>query len=848
LIGMALAVYDAMDQKIKNSLLFMLVSAMVVLAVHGVSNASAPADAEQGPATGITSISERRSDGADVLMIKADGRFPREHTAWINAVPPKIIIDISLQVPPFESTVQAVSFPGVRTVRVGHHPKTIRLVLDLEGPDIPMFSSAVEGSVLVISLQTDSDDTVETILPFQKSRLVTDPTENRGSLQRGAHLYDAQAQLIRLEGMNAPSVYRNSVAAYTAENWSTAVNYLDEFIETSPESLFTEKAYFLAAKAYDRLHADNSDRHYNAVKQRYEDGIYRYPESAYVPDAYFAIADLSFRVGVAPQSMGYCNLVINLGKQDHATLKAKILKAKLLSAANKTEEALAMYQTIQRQYPDLAEGVQVKIETAETLFKMNRFQQSLGILKTLAQKSENVSRYPQLSRILGNNYYQLGDFTRAREHLFRYYNTSPDAQDGHLILARIADAYREEGQAAAATKFYRLAVERHPDTEGAMISMYRMAEQQENGEIEADKNTGTGMGIKVIDSRVGMPREIYAKVVQGALAKDETSPLVQYALLKLAIIDLKDKQYGRSLDRLKHLMEQYPQTRLKKEINRAFEEALLSILEADFKVKKYKRIVNTYQAEKKILAQCTAPRLFLIIARSAMHLELDDLAGEMFKRADLYLPDQKKPADLLFHLAETLDEQGEPRGALAYIDLFIANFPEDKTIADGYVLKGNILSHLNEHAQAANMFSSALDHTYGACARPGILIQKAKALSASGVQEPGYQTLLAADKAAKGCGSVGGDTLAEIGELYLQSGYPEKALAAIQSDRTAGGQGIHASRLQLVMARCYEELNNKDSYVSIYNEVANQDDRFWGKVAREKMDEISFNAVMQKGM
>jgi hypothetical protein len=90
--------------------------------------------------------------------------------------------------------------------------------------------------------------------------------------------------------------------------------------------------------------------------------------------------------------------------------------------------------------------------------------------------------------------------------------------------------------------------------------------------------------------------------------------------------------------------------------------------------------------------------------------------------------------------------------------------------------------------------------------------------------------------------------LAEVGELYLKAGQPERALEIIQAVRKPGSPDAEEPRLQLVMARCYERLDSKDSYVSIYSHVAGQDDRFYGKVAREKMDEINFNAVMQKEM
>ena len=237
----------------------------------------------------------------------------------------------------------------------------------------------------------------------------------------------------------------------------------------------------------------------------------------------------------------------------------------------------------------------------------------------------------------------------------------------------------------------------------------------------------------------------------------------------------------------------------------------------------------------------------MLIARSARHLGLDGLAVEMFKMADYYTPDAEKPSDLLLSLAGVLVEEGKPDAALAYADLLIENHPEDKYAVDGYVWKGSILSSFENYEQAVSMFSSALDRIQRQCDQPDVMILKAEALLEAGADEAAYQTLLAADKTIKGCDRPDADTLEEIGRVYLQSGHAEEALAVLQSALEMDNQGQNRSRLQLMMARCYEKLNNNDSYLAIYKEVANGGDPFWGKIAEEKMNEINFNVLLQKG-
>jgi TolA-binding protein len=775
-----------------------------------------------------------------------------------------------------------VSSKNLKNIRVGYHPKSIRLVLDVKGLDVPKVSTASEENSLVIRLYSENNDKNITHPPVHENGLTDEKEDNAAtnSKQDDIHAKSSMAitqkkagltvlakeenekaysgnddmvyateQLILLDGPADPdthSIYVNGIDAYTSHNWLSAVNSLSRYLESSPAGTYVEKAYFLIAKAYDRLYSEKLVTHFNEIKRRYEDAIYRYPQSIYVPDAYLSIGNLCFRTNINSEALGYYNLVLEMEKHVYAKLKALMSKAKLLSKKDKREEALAIYRTVQQQYPGSSEEVQAKIEMAKILFEMNQFQRSLNALSELEGKREYLYQNPHLFRYFGDNYYQLGNFAKAKEHLFRYYNIFPGKQDSHLILARIADAYREEGYSAAATKYYQLVLDRYPDTEGALISMYRIADQQEKGEVKKKKE-GVALNFKIIGNDIDLPRTIYENVIQNAIEKDEASPLTQYALLKLSILDRKEKKFASSINILKNLVEKYPRTKLRKEIEHAFEETLLSIFNKDYKVKKYKHIINIFHAEKTIIADLKSPEIFIVVARSAAHLKLEDMAIEMFKNATPYLLDQEKPADLLFNLARDYFDNGELDLASSYVDLLIKNYPEDKYISGAYVLKGKLLSSQKKYAQASAMFAAALEYGSKRCEQPTILIQKAKSLIGSGSSQAAYRALQEAHRIVKNCVNTDYQDFEDMGKLYIKLGYPQEALSVFEFALDMDSEGKQKPRFKLLMARCYEMLNNKESYLAIYNEVANQNDPFWGNVAKEKMDEMSFNPLIRKG-
>ncbi|GAI16650.1 unnamed protein product, partial [marine sediment metagenome] len=153
-----------------------------------------------------------------------------------------------------------------------------------------------------------------------------------------------------------------------------------------------------------------------------------------------------------------------------------------------------------------------------------------------------------------------------------------------------------------------------------------LAEQQEEGALEIER--GIASHVTIVGKEVGLPRQIYTDVLSYILKKDKENPLAQLALLKLALIHQKEKDYDKSLNALKELFEKYPRTSLKKECKHALNRAFGAILEEEMKGKRYINIINIYQREKDLFSLVDSPDPFLTIARASIHLNLQDMATE----------------------------------------------------------------------------------------------------------------------------------------------------------------------------------------------------------------------------
>ncbi|MCJ7539073.1 MAG: tetratricopeptide repeat protein, partial [Desulfobacterales bacterium] len=554
-----------------------------------------------------------------------------------------------------------------------------------------------------------------------------------------------------------------------------------------------------------------------------------------VPDALFSIGNLYFHVKNYYEAMGYYNLVIKKDKGSILRIKALMQKTRVLLLRNRKEDALSALdelETITSEYPNLSERKEARKEKAKILFEMNKFNRSLKILNELNKEDpENIYKHPEISLYIGYNYYQLGDNQKARENLYRYYNICPEREINHLVLNQIGDTYRNEGLIEDAVKFYRMVLERFPDTDGAIISKIRLAEQQE------DKDW-----IEKTRKEMGSSKKIYENIVNDSVdKKDEKNPLIQLSMLKLGITYQKEKEYEKSLKVLKELLEKYPKTSLKKELSHALMVTIEGMLKKDIKNHKHLKIINLYLKDEKIFSMVNAPELFLPVARAFLYINLDDMAIEVFKKADILLADNDKPADLLFTMGKYLFEQDNSEGAFKKFDILIANHPYSKFASEAYQLRGRILLKQKQYKPAADTFIKALKYPVPKCQRARLLIEKAKALTGSNSKENALMAINEVNEIKKDCDFTDYNIDQELGDLYLSLGDVRKALNIFNQVIQTTKEDSSKNPLKLKLAECYWRLNKKEDSLALYNQIISLNDPFWSNLAKERMDEIQFN-------
>jgi len=783
----------------------------------------------------IVSVTATDEKNGTTVHVLGNGQIPDCMTKALES-PPRIVVDIFSAAKPFQSMTIPAKSANIKSIRMGHHPKRIRLVIDIKGADLPIFKTMSSNNGLTILLRTREPE---------KEKMGESPQDRPRLPHKEIPLMEQLTQIGAHDGEDDTTLFSKGVNEYRDQNWAGAIENLNHLVTTYPTGRYTERAYFLLAKSYEQLRSDSVLTHFAEIKRHYEDAINRFPNATYVPDALLSIGNLCFKAKNYHEALGYYNLVYKKDEDSITALRALVQKARIFSLKKKRGDALSVLKTVVSRYPDSPERTEAKMEMSKLLYEMNSFHKSLKALSELnTTNPENIFQYPEISLYLGYNYYQLGDHTKARENLFRFYNSSPDSELNHLVFTKIADTYRDEGFIQNGVKLYQLVLQRYPDTEGALISRIRLAEHLEEGELQV--NRGITKPVNVIGPEIGLPREIYEDVMNSLLKKDKKNPLAQLALLKLAMLYQKEKEYDKSLKSLKDLIKEHPWTTLRKESKQVLLETIEAILNEEMARKRYVNIINIYQREKDLFSMINAPGPFLTVARASLRLNLEDMATDVFRRADVLLPDKEKPSDLLFLTGKDLFRKQELKNSLARLDLLIAKYPSDKNAPRAYQLKGRILSQQKKYPQAAGMFSSALRYDLRRCERAGIFVHQAKALMESRANEKALKATREADALKGICHMSHPHIYEEIGDLYFHLGHPQKALSIFQQALEIEKERENSIVLKFKMAQCYRLLDKSEEFLALYNEISSLDDPFWSNLAKERIDEIKFKGEMEE--
>ncbi len=805
----------------------------------------------------IISISATGNNEESTLTIQSGKKMTLKNTMVLDS-PYRIIYDIQYDGPIFTNIHKTLKNLNLKSIRVEYLFGVIRMVFDINRSYMPKFSHRLNDHELIILISTSekadltkdgaNNNLKETGHTAAQS---SEPTnivhKNKPRIDPAASLLKKLTECQSNANNEESALFLSGVNAFKDKNFPKASDNFKNLIKAFPKGKYSEKAYYLLAKSYEQLYTESRSKHFSMIKNSYDDAINRFPSSLFTPDALLSAGNLCLESNYISEAISYCNRVIEKDIDSFSTVRALLQKGEALCKKSKYMEAISIYEKILLRNDDNFGKTEAEIGIAKALFETNSFQKSIDLLTRLEQEPENIYRYPDISLYLGYNYYQTGNFDTAINNLFKYYNIYPDSKINHLVLSKIGDAYRGIKMFDSASKIYKLAFDLFPQTEGALISLTRLAEQQESGEL---KNQDIFTPFAVTDNKLSSPREIYENVISEYLKKDSKNPMLEYTMLKLALLCNKEKNYTKSMEVLENLLTNYASSKLRTEIIYALTDNFEAIIKngKNDEVNKaaYLDIVNAYLRRKNIIQQIAPPRTIIAVAEAYIRLGLEDIAADLLLQAEAALDDKEKPVELLYYLGKYYIENGQPENGLKRLDLLTGQYKSGEFVSKAYHIKGVCFQDNEKYEQAIEMFSQALKSNPEIEDKILILSDNALVLAETGLKDNSLEAAKEAQNILADNPEQEKFVYQKLGEVCLHIGKPEDALLLLSKSITENKDDRENTKIMFLIAQCHEALNRKSDCISVYNQLAKSNDPLWGKLAKEKMEAIMFKEFLSK--
>jgi tetratricopeptide (TPR) repeat protein len=795
------------------------------------------------------------------LTISASGAVSRYRTAAGEAAS-EMVIDILHPPPRLPAATFAVETPGIEKIDVNYLADRIRSVILFDGALPAAVSSAVLDRQLRFRFEWSKAISpvaqagpaigarVESAPGRQKAGGVDEPILRDASVHAGPKTIleqlpesPTQKALVRdvqeAEGAEL-ALFRNSLAAFRREEWTRAVTGFEQLSKAALPADFDQRVAFLLAASKDGLAAaDEKAPAWRDVVRQYEEAVHRFPDSGYIPLAYLALGRLYHRKGYTAEALAYYSMAIERGSDAVVEAAAMMQKARILGEKDRFPDALALLESVIQRLGPEKDATEARVEMAKIYHGQQRFQQAKALLAQLADEDPlRCHRFPDIPLYLGHCHRQLGDPDNAAGFYLQHINLRPEGNDVSLTGALIGDCYRDAGRPRQAAKIYRLVADRYPDSEGAIICLIRLAEQQLPPSADGRQAVIPDL---IFERRVGEARRIYEEIGSGEALDAAQKPLPYLANLKLAVLHHKEGRDEESLAILNSLLENPPPREFFGTIAFVRDQVVPAALRQKMQDGAYHEIVELYYRDHCLFEGMVAPECLLPVALAMVHAKLPTAAAELFRRIDALMAESEKPAEVFYHLALSDLEHGRLAEAEARLRRVVERYPTHELAPGAFVHLADALRRQNRYEEADEMFAKALSFSLPMDRKMEILVSRAEMLTAAGRADDALAVLKPLS-AANPAESGDPELERRMGDLFFDlRRYPESLEHYTAALRHSDDPAAHAP-LMFKIGRCHRQMEQYDQALEMFSRVSSQGDPVWSPLAAEMMAEIRFHA------
>ncbi|MBI3090222.1 MAG: tetratricopeptide repeat protein [Candidatus Tectomicrobia bacterium] len=522
-----------------------------------------------------------------------------------------------------------------------------------------------------------------------------------------------------------PASYRGGVEHFANHRFFEASAALREFLQKYPENPYRSRALYLLAESEDVLNAGDTKVDLPQLISQYRDALLADSTSPRAPAAMLRVARLYSEENFIIEARDTLTDLIERFPRHPNAATALFDLGKLALREERYDEAMRLFERLLREHKGSQPARLGYYYLGMASFKKERYGEALEFFqKGIQTAPEELRRSSELLRQFGETHYALRRYQEAREAFLQHTKLFPESQETPHLLVRTADTFMQEKRFDMALPLYAHTLELYPGNDAAIVARLRLADLGVQNPKLTQRSDGPYTNFRE-------PIATYQEVARA----NRGHPLAELALLKAAHALRLLGRRGEALDPLRRLLAEYPNSQLLVNAHDAMKIINEEEIEEKFSQQQYLSVVETYYANFAYLPrdQLSYAAQFKI-ARSLQELGFLDLALDTYQALYLELDHAGMPEQLLWHIYEVFQAQGDVARATALMERFQARFPASSYLVLLPHLRADISYGRAAWQEAITWYLRALGQTVPPWRRSLSLYRLGKAYAAAGRQ------------------------------------------------------------------------------------------------------------------
>ncbi|MFH0728881.1 MAG: tetratricopeptide repeat protein [Pseudomonadota bacterium] len=606
------------------------------------------------------------------------------------------------------------------------------------------------------------------------------------------------------------------------KNWREAFQLLNADLQSGSQHNCREKAYYLRAVAYNKLNQQGDEGLYLEALTYFQDAASFFPDSVYAPYALTSVGKIYKELKNYAEAKGYFKIILEKYADYPGRPEVMFKLGQIYGIEKNMRMSIPIFKDILAKYPESRFATDAKLELGKALYNSNQYSQTLELLNdVLVKEPRKAVENEDMLLVMGNSYYQLGEFQESRDALIRAFNLFPGAETNSITLARIGDILRDTGQPDKANKIYQMVMDRFAGTDGGAISAMRRA--------------------ALIEDR--LEKE---KIYRMVLSEYSKHPMASLAIVKLSDLQFKAGEYRNSIETLRPLFNVNPKN-LRAEVSYIFQASFMGLLSDLSKADAYLEMVAITHKESQLLRRFEQPEIFRMLGLAHLKGHLYGEATKLFEIADKYFG-VDGPPEFYYEYGMALRESGNVEPALKKLQDYIQKAPQGEHVVSANFQIGRILIDQKDANGALGALKKADAFSKVASEKIDILRLTAQAHGLLGDFKTTARLLTEVLTLLTSATEKNTDLLFDVhqqlGETYMKmKSYTEAGNAFEKALRYSGKEEPPSVLVQL--GEAYQKSGRSDLALNIYNRVMALEDEFWKNVVRERLQAIRIGEKMK---